>query len=398
MNVIKLNRCIVTTCHIFVCIVFLWGGADGLANFTHPAHAAPIAGVEWKDTNSTSHNHNTTIQWNMENIRKQSTPQYDAYGSWYYLEGQAPATMDFHSSGTPSGRDHADAIHFGHGYIPAGRPIKYYYDNVPANNLDVIDMGFEKWQNEINNNTSVFRKPGTHVGFAWEQTTDSAKSDITVRWEDTAGFFGIASWSPGSKVVSFDSTPQMQGSEYWVDTNANNIFDLGVDTLHDHNGNGAWDGSEPYIDNNDNGQWDVGEPYEDWSGNGGYTNNDITIDLTWQIPASGQVDVYELDLFTTGLHELGHAVGLDDLYNLNKAGEGQYPNSLMGIGASEYWLIGGWGYKDPGILGVAPQLPMRSIDVNSIQGGVDLYTIPEPATLILLAMGGLDLIRRKRKE
>ena len=59
MNVIKLNRRIVSTCNILVCMLFLWGWSEGLANFTHPAHPAPIAGQEWKDINSTSHNHNT---------------------------------------------------------------------------------------------------------------------------------------------------------------------------------------------------------------------------------------------------------------------------------------------------------------------------------------------------
>lgn len=313
---------------------FIFCASSVFANITFPPHPAPIAGEEWIDTDSTSHNHNTYIQWNMENIRKQPIPQYDAYGSWYFLETEAPASMDFYSTSVRSGKDHNNAIHFGHGYIPSiRRPLEYYYDSVPANNLDVIDMAFERWENEINHNTYVFRKPETYVGFAWDQTTNSTVWDILITWENMVGFDGIAQWNLGTHTVQFDSTPQMSGTEYWVDINSNNTIDLGIDTLFDTDGDNIWDGSEPYTDSNGNGQWDAGEPFEDWDGNGVYTGNDILINLSWQIAASGQVDVYELDLFTTALHELGHVVGLDELYNLNKAGEDRYPNSLMGIGA-----------------------------------------------------------------
>jgi hypothetical protein len=92
------------------------------------------------------------------------------------------------------------------------------------------------------------------------------------------------------------------------------------------------------------------------------------------LPGAGQRDFY-----TVVLHEVGHLVGLDDLYNLGI--EAGFPNSIMGLGAA----------------GV-----MRDPDLGSIQGGVDLYTIsvPTPGAVMLGAMGlgMVGWMKRRKKE
>ncbi len=353
----------------FIAVPFT-GAFSAYANVTFPTHPAPKPAEEWIDTDSTSHNHNTYIQFNMENIRKQPIKQYDAYGSWYFLENQSPGAMDFHYSPPvdanndgeitgeeliTAGKDHPDAIHFGHGFIPSVRPIIYEYVNVPSNQIDVIDQAFQEWNTQINTNPSVFRKPGTVVGFNWKQKSNEMFSDIKVFWENLTTDEGEAGafFNPATKEIKFDSEPELfNKSEYWFDNNGNSMFDPMVDT---------------FVDNNSNGMFDA----------------NIDLKLGWHLPVAGQVDIYNYDLYTTALHEIAHAVGLDDLYNLIDLG--RFPDSLMGSGGWEYWL------QDYIITGMpAPigprQLPMRRIDVGSIQGGVDLYTIPVPGPTPLMGL------------
>ena len=346
------------------------GPFSAYANITFSPHRAPTPAEEWIDTDSTSHNHNTYIQFNMENIRKQPIKQYDAYGSWYFLENQSPSSMDFHYSSTDSGMDHKDSIHFGHGFIPSVRPIIYEYVNVPSNQIDIIDMAFKEWNTQINKNPSVFRKPGTIVGFNWKQKTDELLSDIKVFWKDVKNTQLGAFFTPSTQEITFDSTPELfKFPEYWSDINGNSIFDPMIDSFVDNNGNGMFDAN-------------------------------INLKIDWHLPITGQVDIYNYDLYTTALHEIGHAVGLDELYNLCAKGPGltglgctsepgdalgRFPDSLMGSGTWPYWLQDYVVTGMPALVGPR-QLPMRRIDLGSVQGGVDLYTIPVPGPIPFMGL------------
>jgi hypothetical protein len=196
--------------------------AIGRANVTFTPHPPPIKGEEWIDTNSTSHNHNTYIEWNMENINAQPTKLYDGYGSWWIPEDKGPTEpMTFHFSTAAPGTDHGDAVHFGHGFMPDTRQVLYQYsqsflDDAPAGALGDVDAGFAEWDSLINN-APVFRKPGYKLGFDWERAPLAAASDITVNWKDfpdnfhsdkfTTGGTMRASRSPRTMTTMESSTP-----------------------------------------------------------------------------------------------------------------------------------------------------------------------------------------------
>lgn len=150
---------------VFVIGLCSWA-QPGYGNITFPLHRAPTPGREWIDTDSTSHNHNTFFQRNMENIRRQPNREYDAIGSW---RSNLDSSMFFIGTlFTRAGRDHTDRNSFGHGFVHASSPLVYSFEGVPANVTQIVTNAFEEWEDEINNNDSVNRNPGMQVGFEWE--------------------------------------------------------------------------------------------------------------------------------------------------------------------------------------------------------------------------------------
>lgn len=326
------------------------------ADQTEPDHPPPAAG-EWQDTNSRSHNHNTNIEWNMENIYQQPIWLYDAYGSWYIPEGSD--TMSFHFSKVLSGQDHGDGVNFGHGYIPSSRPVVYQFgasflDNSPTAALADVNAGFSLWDTAINTDSRPYRKPETYLGFDWRRATLGETADIAVNW-----------WYQDWRSAK---------SDQFTDKNDNGRYDAGVDTITvDHDGDGEFDTERNFA-------WVLprAQPVVEFFQ--GYWVDDIFYDNDWFFGGTDTPGEGQRDFLTTVLHECGHLVGLDDLYNLEE-GDG-FEDSLMGYGA----------------LGV-----MRTIDSGSVQGGVDLYTIsiPEPSSLIVWSLIGLTFTgiawRQRRK-
>ncbi len=319
----------------------------------------------WGDPPSDSHNHNHNENVNLENVLDPSNGMYDAYGSWFddgsgmkfYYYTRGPGIVD-------AGKDDPDYI--GHGYILKNNPVLYQYqpsflDYAPAVALGLVNSTFDYWESEING-TKGYRNPTTMLGFSWNRAPIGQTPYINIYW--------YPQWGNGS----------------YTDTN----------------GNGRWDPGEPfsesYTDSNGNGRYDPGETFADQDGDNlydsenkgrawvnpasypklkfveGWYNNGTWTDYFSDFGVTGTFDFY-----STAIHEVGHLVGLDDLYNL----PGGFPQSIMGD------------------LHVNPDTTKsRTIDTGSIQGGIDLYSIPipEPSTLLLLGSGLAGIIGFGRKR
>ena len=83
----------------------------------------------------------------------------------------------------------------------------------------------------------------------------------------------------------------------------------------------------------------------------------------------------EWDFFSVALHEVGHVLGLHHF----AAGDG---TNLMSAAAASF----GIGETH------------RFIDTADLQGAIDLYSIPEPASVMFMAFGAMVALRRKTRR
>lgn len=318
----------------------------------------------WPDPASDHHNHNHNDKVNIENIFDPTNHMYDAYGSWFN-DGTG---FKFHWTYNPPGTNDPDYI--GHGFVPSPISILWKYDptfldQAPAPAKGLLGSAFQMWQDEILG-TRGYRNPKCMIGFSWREGSYAEMRDINVRWLRRGQ-------APGEP---FTDQPDGKGSY-----------------------NGWWDPGEPFTD----------QPDENNVSNGLYDS--YTQAPAWVTPADSPtltfVEGYykesnwvatnyyfgndtppgmpdnTFDFFTTSLHELGHSIGLDDLYNLDSGYSG-FPASIMGTA----WTNG---VRNP---------YKRQIDLGSLQGAIDLYSIPipEPVTVaaVLVALGALARYLRKR--
>jgi hypothetical protein len=203
-----------------------------------PPHDPPGPG-EWVNPINGSHNHNTTIGFDMENILAQpaGTQFYDGYGSWY-----VPAVggvMSFHASLVAPGLAHGDAVRFGHGFIPEDQPVTYQYSarflaQAPLGALPDVDLGFEEWDREINTNANVFRRPGTTVGFHWERGPMGIDPLITVNWADAP--YGDTIHEP-----PIPGAPGPTQNDLFEDLDHNGQYDSGEPLTRDVDNDGLYD-------------------------------------------------------------------------------------------------------------------------------------------------------------
>lgn len=105
-------------------------------------------------------------------------------------------------------------------------------------------------------------------------------------------------------------------------------------------------------------------------GAGGTISGDLHFDVnrTWEDDPTDTAGGGDYDIYTVGLHELGHSLGL---------GHSDVVGSVM----------------EPTYAGAR-----RSLHADDIAGIQALYGVPEPVTVVLLAFGGVLLVFRRRRH
>ncbi|MFH0982565.1 MAG: matrixin family metalloprotease [Planctomycetota bacterium] len=121
------------------------------------------------------------------------------------------------------------------------------------------------------------------------------------------------------------------------------------------------------------------QPVAAWyAGDSPYSLEQYDMELVFNSQLLFHTDVFsepagnEWDFLSVALHEIGHVLGLED-YAV--AGDGK---NLM----------------DPAPFGLGEM--HRIIDTADLQGAIDLYTIPEPSSLLLTAAGAVMVLGRKK--
>lgn len=280
---------------------------------------------------------------NMQNVLDPSNHMYDAYGSWY----DDGTGMKFHGTNTPPGQAHPTNPP-GHGYIPSGSPLLYQYDtsfldNAPSAALGIVNDAFSLWDSAVNG-TQGTRSDDVNLGFDWRRAAIGETPQIIISWQDAAP----ASCGSVACVFSPNSpnyaTPTLTLIFYTKVGSTLSNFDLDLGTIPPDPGPG--------------------------------------LPSKWP---------HQYDLLSTALHELGHVAGLDDLYNLygNYGGFTPmgFPGSTMGTSCRFGKDASGNCISDPNNLLNAWNPYNRTINLGSLQGVIDLYSVPEPSMFLLLLIG-----------
>ena len=290
---------------------------------------------------------------NMQNVLDPSNHMYDAYGSWY----DDGTGMKFHGTNVPSGNPHPTNPP-GHGFIPPESPILYQYDAsflaaAPAPALGIINDAFGLWDGAVNG-TQGIRGEDTTLGFDWRRAAIGETPQIIISWQDDG-----AADCGSVACVFFPNSPSFATSSLHL------VF---------YNRLGST-----------------------------LSNFDLDLSTVAPDPGPGAASLWPhtYDLLSTALHELGHLAGLDDLYNLYGTYAGGYkpqgfPGSTMGTPCRFGEDSIGNCRPDPFNLLNAWNPYNRTVDLGSLQGAIDLYTVPEPSTLIFVVFGlvGLAIGRR----
>ncbi len=285
----------------------------------------------------------------MDNVLAPDNHAYDAWGSWW----DDGSGYRFHGTQVQAGRDHPNSP-AGHGYIAPGTTLKYGYDKAfvtkaPFRAVAIVDEAFKLWNTAING-TDGERNDEALLGFNWRRARPDETLQIEITWRDRADereCRTMAACVTGYPPLDSFSVPKLQlvfNDSYWSSSAGNWVpsnFDLDITQVPPNPGAG--------------GRWD--HPY---------------------------------DLLSTALHELGHLAGLDDLYNLYEDYDGYHPKGFPGsiMGTSCMYGKDGFGacLHDPMGYTNDTNPYRRFVDLDSLQGVLDLYSIaiPEPGSFVLV--------------
>lgn len=286
----------------------------------------------------------------MDDVLSPTNRMYDGWGSWY----DDGTGMKFHGTAITAGNNHPTDPP-GHGFINPSGPILYQYEssffnNAPAGAKDIIENAFDMWEQEVSGTVGVVRNPYATLGFGWAPADVGDAFQIEIDWQHQAGT-----------------------AAGWVDGYPNNAS-FAIPTLH-----------LTFVD-------------EYWSNAaGGWVATNFDFDTGMVPPDPGPLGdwPHPYDFFSTALHELGHLAGLDDLYNLDGTYGGYEPKAFPGSTMGTPCVFGQNAahacVADPANLVNAYNPYHRLIDLGSIQGVIDLYTVPEPASLGLAMLALLVL-------
>ncbi len=300
-----------------------------------PSALAVPMGTQWTNFNQPG--------VDMTNIKNQRPYQYDAYGSWW----DDGTGMKFYYSSASAGENHLDNRP-GHGFIPETEPLLYHFDQSFLSKASYsatlrVMEAFDLWELEING-TFGTRKPGLSLGFSWDWVPSTSPAQINISWAERGAYPAwVVPHTGGGDTSQLDLTFVSNYCQKKINS----------------------DGTCP----------DAA-----WVATNFYDGTDTPV-----FDSSGNKIVY--DMFSTAIHELGHLIGLDDLYSIYDFEFNGFPGYVMGTPYASGVDMNGRPFDE----NTWNPYYGRVIDFGSLQGAIDLYTVEVPPTFLTLLLGVLLL-------